>query len=375
MALSVFRELVSSRSLSEETRSGTISSEWMLGQSSDEQEVYAELLAGTPPFYGILQRKRISLTPLGGGWWTGRVEYGPSEGQAVDAANAGGDGGLGGQGGSAPAEPGPNDPLGFEFSFDTTGGTSHITQSANTVSRTKSDSVIRARSVPSLSVQDDTPVVFFIGSGSGFSSDDIGAEFAFEGVFYSVPPGTTITDYDPGPPGFITLSANVVAFVAGDSSTTEIGRVISNDAPNHRGAIGVSKNGVAGCDITAPRLEFSITRPLMRVTLAYIKKLRDLTGTVNRNSYFGFDTCELLFLGAQGSGALDKPPRATFRFAAEKNKTDIYISSNLTVPAKKGWEYLWVAYEDSLDGQVVTRPAAAYVEEVYGYSDFADLGI
>jgi hypothetical protein len=43
---------------------------------------------------------------------------------------------------------------------------------------------------------------------------------------------------------------------------------------------------------------------------------------------------------------------------------------------KKGWEYLWVRYQDAEDADVlVKQPAAVYVEQVYPYGDFSLLGI
>ena len=45
---------------------------------------------------------------------------------------------------------------------------------------------------------------------------------------------------------------------------------------------------------------------------------------------------------------------------------------------KKGWEYLWVRYEDAEDAAanaLVKKPTAAYVEKVYEEGDFAGLGI
>ncbi|MBC7326197.1 MAG: hypothetical protein H5T99_12950, partial [Moorella sp. (in: Bacteria)] len=67
----------------------------------------------------------------------------------------------------------------------------------------------------------------------------------------------------------------------------------------------------------------------------------------------------------------------TFKFAASPNKTNITIG-DITGIAKKGWEYLWVLYEDAEDTnaqRLVKRPVAAFVEQVYPYGDFSQLGI
>ena len=45
---------------------------------------------------------------------------------------------------------------------------------------------------------------------------------------------------------------------------------------------------------------------------------------------------------------------------------------------KKGWEYLWVRYEDEEDtdaNALVKRPVAAYIEKVYRDGNFSALGI
>ena len=62
---------------------------------------------------------------------------------------------------------------------------------------------------------------------------------------------------------------------------------------------------------------------------------------------------------------------------ASPNRTGITVG-DITGIAKKGWEYLWVRYEDAEDSTaktLVKRPVAAYVEKVYESGDFAALGI
>lgn len=48
------------------------------------------------------------------------------------------------------------------------------------------------------------------------------------------------------------------------------------------------------------------------------------------------------------------------------------------MPAKEGWHYLWVRYEDDEDATartLIKKPRAVYVEQVYYYGDFSLLGI
>ena len=63
----------------------------------------------------------------------------------------------------------------------------------------------------------------------------------------------------------------------------------------------------------------------------------------------------------------------SYKVAGSPNRANIVIGG-ITVPAKKGWEYLWVRYADGDDAQrVVKVPIAAYVEKVYELGNFAGL--
>lgn len=150
-------------------------------------------------------------------------------------------------------------------------------------------------------------------------------------------------------------------------------------APNFKGAIGVTHDNVEGVDITVPVYAFSETHYLndATVTASYKGKLFQLTGKVNNAAFKGTAAGECLFLGASGSKRGADDWEITFRFAASPNKTNITVG-DITVPAKKGWDYLWVRYADADDAgsdTLVKQPVAAYVEKVYEEGDFAELGI
>src|SRR5262245_17214028 len=51
--------------------------------------------------------------------------------------------------------------------------------------------------------------------------------------------------------------------------------------PDFKKAIGVSKDGVAGCDIITGKLEWSYSVVVPGVSMKYIRRLEELTGTVN----------------------------------------------------------------------------------------------
>lgn len=148
----------------------------------------------------------------------------------------------------------------------------------------------------------------------------------------------------------------------------------------HKGAINVTRDGrVEGCDIYVPTYTFSEThyKAADFVTPAYKAALFALVARTNSGAFKGFAAGEVLFCGASGSRRGDESWEITYRFAASPNATGLVVGS-ITGIAKKGWEYLWVEYEDVEwpDGSLlVQQPMAAHVERVYDAGDFAALGI
>ena len=244
---------------------------YIVSGTDDDIAAKTSLLAATHIWYDGLIRQSLQIDPLGPGMWDGKVRYGRLEKQPPTGEHT--------------------------FSFDTGGGTQHITQGVET----------------------------------------IGA-YAAEG-----------------------------------------------DAPDFGGAIGVTHDSVEGVDITIPVYQFSETHylPASVVTNAYKGTLFYTTGKVN-NAYFrGCQAGECLFLGAsgsrrqQGENPNDGDWEITFKFAASPNVVNLQIG-DITVASKKGWEYLWVRYEDSEDDAanvLVKKPTAAYVEKVYEDGDFSVLGL
>jgi hypothetical protein len=147
--------------------------------------------------------------------------------------------------------------------------------------------------------------------------------------------------------------------------------------PDTQRAIGITADGrVEGCERIRPNLEWSVTRTFAAVTHDYIMLVASLVGTVNDDTFYGRPAGECLFVG--GNCQIDDTMRAkcTFKFLDSPNLTNIEICDDLTVTAKKGHEYLWVAYRDAKDGNRITQqPDAAYVEKIYDLADFAQLRI
>jgi hypothetical protein len=149
--------------------------------------------------------------------------------------------------------------------------------------------------------------------------------------------------------------------------------------PDFRGAIGVTADSVEGVDITVPVYQFSETHYIddAYVTPAYKGTLFALTGRVNSAPFKGFAPGECLFLGASGSRRGRGDWEINYRFAASPNVTGLAVGDIAGI-SKKGFEYLWVRYQDAEDAAakaLVKRPIAAYVEQVYPYGDLNALGI
>jgi len=159
--------------------------------------------------------------------------------------------------------------------------------------------------------------------------------------------------------------------------------VAAGAKPDYKGAINVSKQGgeltVEGVDIIMSAYAFSETHVLAAASVddAYKNKLFALASHTNQAEFRGFAIGECLFVNANGSSRGDGDYEITFNFLASPNITGRTIGD---IPGieKKGWEYLWVQYEDVKDAvanKVVKQPTAVFVEQVYYAGDFDDLGI
>ena len=168
----------------------------------------------------------------------------------------------------------------------------------------------------------------------------------------------------------------------GSGGTLDFEKRYPSSATNMSGAIGVDSNGVNGVDIVVPQLQWqeSYDVPDAYVTAAYVRGMAGITDTTNNATFRGFDAGEVLFLGCSGSQEWDDqkgkgPWSLSYRFVASKNVTGQTIGC-ISGVEKKGHEYLWVRYEDSVSGSsLIKQPKAVYVSKVYKDSDFSLLGL
>lgn len=154
-------------------------------------------------------------------------------------------------------------------------------------------------------------------------------------------------------------------------------------ATDHKGAIGVSKDGIAGCDVFRGKIEFSLTLKAPDMSWGYIELMADLTGKTNDAPFLIFEVGEVLYLGGTPNYRGGEGWSVTHKFAVQRNSVEIVISDALTLKAadrggdfcKLGWEYLWVEYATIEDGGTLAQqPVAAYVEQVYESADLSQLG-
>ncbi len=170
-------------------------------------------------------------------------------------------------------------------------------------------------------------------------------------------------------------------------------RIPAATAPDYKGAIGVTKDAVDGCDIIIPVFNFTAMKVFSGnapASLPDIGDLYQLTGKVNDSPFtitgslsnpggpqttLRFQAGEVVFRGPSIGGAEreDGGIEIQFGFSAAENRENITVGP-LSGIDKKGWEYLWIRYQDEVDedrNALVKRPVAAYVEKVYREGPFA----
>jgi len=173
----------------------------------------------------------------------------------------------------------------------------------------------------------------------------------------------------------ITHSLNTTSFAAPGET-----------APDFKGGIGVTRDSVEGVDITVPAFNFQVNKKYPEGQNPDLSTLYQKTGKTNNGPVtftdsvtglvLNFAAGELLFLGASGGRGEDARWDVTFALAASPNATNLTLGP-ITGINKKGWEYLWVRYEDAEDTTakaLVKRPVAVYVEKVYEETSFAGIG-
>lgn len=152
-------------------------------------------------------------------------------------------------------------------------------------------------------------------------------------------------------------------------------------ATNFKQAINVDVDGnVHGVVAVVPAMKLSIDyrHPLATVSEEYVRTLEVMTGTINNDTWKNRAAGEVLFMGATGQIGKTTDPTLHYEFLRLPNISGQTIGDIVDV-AKKGHEFLWVVFEKTAPGTGETimpaRPKVVYIERIYPYSDFDDLGI
>ena len=156
-------------------------------------------------------------------------------------------------------------------------------------------------------------------------------------------------------------------------------------APNVRGGINVTKEGVDGVDVLTKEFRFSETHYFGadEVSNGFIQTIKDSAVTVNSDSFRGFSAGEVMFVSASGSrrGTDENDGwEINFNFTVRGTiAAGTKITEDLTLTAAvDGWDYIWVSYDkepDNATKQVLLIGQVARVERIYDRTDFAILNI
>ena len=267
----------------------------------------------------------------------------------------------------------PVDAAGSSFTYTyVVMGTSNVTTASSVV----------ATAAPLVYLANDGQLLVrqeFIPKVTGPDSWEIGVRYGTEDDRKS---------HDPPAAGFWRFSFDTTGGTHKISQSIETVHRVEADpadpAPDLKQAIGWDGKKVNGVEIVVPKLEFDITAyyPPASITSDYMKTLARNTGRTNDGLWLGFAEGEVLYRGSTGdgdvplaSGARVKPVPIVHKFAASENVTDLAVG-DITVPSKKGFEYLWVRYKqiESDDAtNIIPKPVHAYVERTYEKTDFAAL--
>lgn len=150
----------------------------------------------------------------------------------------------------------------------------------------------------------------------------------------------------------------------------------STTAPDFLKSIDVQDGRPQGVQRIIPALKINVAAKIATEYISspddYSNLIASLTGTTNSGSMFGgaYAAGELLFAGAAGLVVAENP-QLTFTWIASQNVTGLTVGA-ITGIAKKGHEYLWFLFDtekDATTGMLVSKPRAAYVDQIYGSAD------
>lgn len=148
--------------------------------------------------------------------------------------------------------------------------------------------------------------------------------------------------------------------------------VAGQPIPNFQGAIGVTKEGVEGCDVQVPSMIWNERHIISnnRIANAFIQQIFVCCARMNDSQFRIFARGEALFLGATLAQSKEVDGwEGNFRWAGSPNAVGLSVG-NITIAEKLGHDYLWIRYQESTSaGSSVKIPKSAFVERVYQFTD------
>ena len=319
-------------SLAATTKAGGGTLRYWIHNTMDGEAARDLLLATAPAFYNGAPLADYSIDVLDWQTMEGRVEY------------------------KIPSVTPPKEKTGNIFTqLNLSGGSVHITQSLETVAsycapclNSRPSQYIYERPDPG------SPPTWSAVPGTGY-----------------FPAGDGCTE---NPPPVLEWSETTKATVEGDKA---LGILVPGGdpptAPYTGGAIGITKDLVEGCDIDGGPLSFSKRVYLDSLTDDQVKRLVEAKDCCNSRPWRLWDTGQVRFKGATGGDQGRNNVELTLDFLVDVNITDLYIGTIGPI-SKRAHEYLWVhhkEFEDPVSHTITKKPAYAYVERVYGWSDFS----
>lgn len=194
-------------------------------------------------------------------------------------------------------------------------------------------------------------------------------------------PDSLDSDAPLGPEYSVSITAGTTHITQSLETRSKIKRDgVAGVVPDYGKAIGVSKDGVAGTDIYTPKVEWSLSKYVARLSLNYLRKIIATCATTNDRKFMDWAQGECLFLGAEINKFVpNKGWPITFKFGSGTNKVNVDIVGGgaLVLPSVRAFDHVWVVYDEVPDGGwMVTKPRYGYVERVYEETNFRqNLGI
>lgn len=184
-------------------------------------------------------------------------------------------------------------------------------------------------------------------------------------------PITRDTELDPGVSFDMSAQQTKITQAVSTRWVVTDGRAQANLTP-FGNAIGVSETGVEGCEIYAPSFTFTIPQRLARLTWGFIFTTNDITGKINEAPFYAFPEETCLYLGATGQQEGDKTWKLSHKFAYSRTEFNVEFAPQMVAPEVRGWDHVWVRYKQALvDGVLLPRPEAVYIQQVYRTADFS----